>query len=72
MHPDLVLYLINQRAREARAATKAAQLAKDARKLRRSQRKRTGVADAFAVPAIPDYIDMLFDETDHGSTHHVS
>lgn len=69
MHPDLGLYLVNQRAIERRAAACTARLVKDARKRRRNRRTRRGlneVADAFVVPPIPDYIDTPFAE--HGST----
>ncbi|HEV3381403.1 MAG TPA: hypothetical protein VG142_10535 [Trebonia sp.] len=63
MHPDMIRELISQRARESQAAACQARLARSARKLRRAHRNLTEEADTFHVPAIPDYVDAMFDET---------
>jgi hypothetical protein len=69
MHPDLMRSLMNQRASESRAAARDARLARNVRKLRRVERDLATLANTFIVPAIPDYVDAMFGETGHASTH---
>ena len=63
MHPDMIRELINQRASESRAAARDARLARSAKKLRRAQRDLAEVDNTFVVPEIPDYVDVMFDES---------
>lgn len=65
MHPEL-LQLVRQRASEIQAAAHSAQLARQARKQRRIRRHDTEVAETFAGPLVPEYLDMPFEETEHG------
>lgn len=62
MHPDMIKELISQREVQARAAARDARLSRSLRKLRRAQRDLAEVADTFAVPAIPDYVETMFGE----------
>lgn len=63
MHPDLIEVLMSQRTAQARAAASEARLARSMRKLRRAQRDLAEVADTFVTPAIPDYVDAMFGDT---------
>lgn len=63
MHPEILRELSAQRSRDLRERAHRAQLARtvsrDRRVIRRSAR-HPDEADAFVVPAIPDYVDGSF------------
>jgi hypothetical protein len=61
MHPEILRELTSQRGREMRARAEQATLARSVIRARRARRRGAGrPADAFAVPAIPDYVDGSF------------
>jgi hypothetical protein len=60
MHPEILWELNAQRGREMRAQARQAQLARMAARSRRRARSRSGVADDFVLPVIPDYVDGSF------------
>jgi hypothetical protein len=63
MHPEILRELTAQRSRDLRERAHRAQLARavsrDRRAIRRGAR-HPDEADAFVVPAIPDYVDGSF------------
>jgi len=63
MHPEILRELTAQRSRDLRERAHQAQLARtvsrDRRAIRRAAR-HLDEADAFVVPAIPDYADGSF------------
>jgi hypothetical protein len=66
MHPEILRQLIEQRSRETQARAEENRLVRQLRSLR-SQRRNGLVAghDAYAIPAIPDYVDGSF--ADHAA-----
>jgi len=61
MHPEILRELNAQRGRDLRQRADRAQLARAASKGRRAFRRHArDEADAFVVPAIPDYVDGSF------------
>ena len=58
MHPDILRELSAQRGRDLREGARRAKLVRTLRTLRRG--RRVEEADAFVVPAIPDYVDGSF------------
>jgi hypothetical protein len=63
MHPEILRELTAQRGRDLRERAHRAQLARSASKGRRAIRRHArhlDEADAFVVPAIPDYVDGSF------------
>jgi hypothetical protein len=63
MHPEIMRELTAQHGRDLRERAHQAQLARTASRGRRAIRRHAGhlaEADAFVVPAIPDYVDGSF------------
>ena len=63
MHPEILRELIAQRGQDLRERAHRAQLARSACQGRRAARRHArhlDEADAFVVPAIPDYVDGSF------------
>jgi hypothetical protein len=64
MHPEIMRELTAQRGRDLRERAHRAHLvraaSRDQRARRRAARHHVAVADAFVVPAIPDYVDGSF------------
>ena len=63
MHPEILRELSSQRGREMRDRAEQGRLASTARKARRARRhglSGPADADAFILPAIPDYVDGSF------------
>jgi hypothetical protein len=63
MHPEILRELNAQRGRDLRERAHRAHLARTASQGRRAIRRHAGhldEADAFVVPAIPDYVDGSF------------
>jgi hypothetical protein len=63
MHPEILRELTAQRGRDLRERAHRAQLARSASQGRRAARRHArhlDEADAFVVPAIPDYVDGSF------------
>lgn len=63
MHPEILRELTAQRGRDMRERAYRAQLARAASQGRRAIRRHArhlAEADAFVVPAIPDYVDGSF------------
>ena len=61
MHPEILRELNAQRGRDLRQRADQAQLARAVSKERRAARRHArDEADAFVVPAIPDYVDGSF------------
>ena len=63
MHPEILRELTAQRGRDLRERAHRAQLARTASQSRRAIRRHArhpDEADAFVVPAIPDYVDGSF------------
>ena len=64
MHPEIMRELTAQRSRDLQQRAYRAHLARtasrDLRARRRSARHHLDQADAFVVPAIPDYVDGSF------------
>ncbi|HMD24146.1 MAG TPA: hypothetical protein VKH61_08590 [Streptosporangiaceae bacterium] len=63
MHPEILRELTAQRGRDLREQAHRAQLARTASRGRRAIRRHArhlDEADAFVVPAIPDYVDGSF------------
>jgi hypothetical protein len=63
MHPEILRELTAQRGRDLRERAHRAQLARTASQGRRTIRRHgrhLDEADAFVVPAIPDYVDGSF------------
>jgi hypothetical protein len=64
MHPEILRELTAQRGRDLRERAYQAKLgrtlSRDLRARRRSARHHLDEADAFVVPAIPDYVDGSF------------
>ena len=63
MHPEIMRELTAQRGRDLRERSHRAQLARTASQGRRAIRRHArqlDEADAFVVPAIPDYVDGSF------------
>ena len=63
MHPEILRELNAQRGRDLRERAHRAQLARTASQGRRAARRHArhlDEADAFVVPAIPDYVDGSF------------
>jgi uncharacterized MAPEG superfamily protein len=66
MHPEILRELTAQRGRDLRERAHRAQLARTASQGRRAARRHArhlDEADAFVVPAIPDYVDGSFRTT---------
>ena len=67
MHPEILRELTTQRGRDLREQAQRAQLARTASQGRRAIRRNArqqNEADAFVVPAIPDYVDGSFRSTE--------
>ncbi|MGH3287092.1 MAG: hypothetical protein ACRDPD_20810 [Streptosporangiaceae bacterium] len=67
MHPEILRELTAQRHRDLREQAYRAQLARTASQGRRAIRRTVrhlDEADAFVVPAIPDYVDGSFRSTE--------
>jgi hypothetical protein len=60
MHPEILRELTAQRGREMRARAHQANVARMAIRIGRRRRSRPDEADAFVLPAIPDYVDGSF------------
>jgi hypothetical protein len=66
MHPEIARELTAQRGREMQARAQQATLARAAGRVRRAMRRGTdpssgsALAEEFALPAIPDYVDGSF------------
>jgi hypothetical protein len=63
MHPEILRELTAQRGRDLRERAHRAQLARTASRGRRAIRRHArhlDEADAFVVPAVPDYVDGSF------------
>jgi hypothetical protein len=61
MHPEFLREMTDLRGREMRARARQARLARLARLVgRRGGDQPESVADQFAIPAIPDYVDGSF------------
>ena len=63
MHPEILRELTAQRGRDLRERSQRAHLARTASQGRRAIRRQArhlDEADAFVVPAIPDYVDGSF------------
>ena len=63
MHPEILRELNAQRGRDLRERAHREQLARTASQGRRAARRHArhlDEADAFVVPAIPDYVDGSF------------
>jgi hypothetical protein len=60
MHPEILRELTAQRGREMQARAGQARLARLAIRVGRRRRSRLDQADAFVLPAIPDYVDGTF------------
>jgi hypothetical protein len=63
MHPEIMRELTAQHGRDLRERAHQAQLARTASRGRRAIRRHARhltEADAFVVPAIPDYVDGSF------------
>lgn len=63
MHPEILRELTAQRNRDLRERAYRAQLARTASQGRRAIRRHArhlAEADAFVVPAVPDYVDGSF------------
>jgi hypothetical protein len=63
MHPEILRELSAQRGRDLREGSHRARLARTASRGRRAIRRHArhlDEADAFVVPAIPDYVDGSF------------
>jgi len=56
MHPEILRELAAQRSQEMRTQAHRGALAR----MSRRRHRRPEVADEFAVPAIPDYVDGSF------------
>jgi len=56
MHPEILRELAAQRGREMRERAQQGALAR----MSRRQRRRPPMADEYAIPAIPDYVDGSF------------
>lgn len=67
MHPDLMLDIVNQRSREARARAEAARVGWAVRKLRHAQRDLTKVSGRFGLPEIPNHVADLLGREGHES-----
>jgi hypothetical protein len=73
MHPEILRELSAQHVRDLREQAHGASLGRTARRTRRDGRRgrRTGGADEFAVPAIPDYVDGSFRTAEDEAASHV-
>ena len=63
MHPEILRELTAQHGRDLRERARQAQLARTASRGRRAIRRHArhlAEADAFVVPAVPDYVDGSF------------
>jgi len=67
MHPEILRELTTQRGHDLQERAYLAHLARtasrDQRARRRSARHHRGEVEAFAVPAVPDYVDGSFRST---------
>jgi hypothetical protein len=68
MHPEILRELTAERGRDLRERAYQAQLGRTASRGLRARRRRArhhlDEADAFVVPAIPDYVDGSFRSTE--------
>jgi hypothetical protein len=61
MHPEILRQIIEQRSRESQARAAEGRLANQLIRALRSQRRHgSPIANDYAIPAIPDFVDGSF------------